>query len=85
MEGLRLRRRSGRRLGGVLTLLADEDETGEFMILEQYVASTKRPFEPLRPRRHHATTGWNNEGIILSAEIYPTDHVLRGLTSVATS
>jgi hypothetical protein len=64
-------------------LLSDEDCTGEILILENYIVATSVPFGPLRPRQHHALSNLNNCAVKFYSDIYFTDAVLRGATTMA--
>lgn len=79
---------SGRDLDTTFSmLLSDEDETGEFLVMENYISSGNVPFGPLRPRQHHMLTGLNGNGVNvkLYSDIYPTDNIFHGATTMATS
>ena len=69
----------GRDLDSTLALLAtDEDETGDVLVLENYIQSSTIPFEPLEPRKHHNLSGLNATGINIKffSDIHFQDHVL---------
>jgi len=74
----------GRDLNAAGTLAAnDEDETGQYLVLENYIETSSRPRAQLRPRLHHMLTNLHNDNVRFFTWLYPTDHILRGATTMA--
>lgn len=69
----------GRDLDSTVALLAtDEDETGDILVMENYIRTTTIPFEPLHPSKHHNLSGLNATGVNVKffSDIHFQDHVL---------
>lgn len=69
----------GKDLNAAGTLLAtDEDETGAYAVIQNYIETSTISRHPLEPRTDHLRTGLSNSDLILSSDIYPLDHAFRG-------
>ena len=66
-----------------ITLLSDEDETGEILVLENYIRAATISDTPLRPRAHHMLQNLNNKQVAFSSKIYFTDNIFNGATTMA--
>ena len=61
----------------------DEDETGELLVLENYIQSSTVAFGPIRPRQHHMLRNLNNDGVKFFSDVFFCDNVFFGATTMA--
>lgn len=64
-------------------LATDEDETGEIIVLENYIQADCVAFGPLRARQHHALSNLHNHGVKFYSDIQFADNVFKGATTMA--
>ena len=81
---LRFAANSGKDLNAAGILAAsDEDETGEYLVMENYLESRLHSSQPLRPDKDHMRQDLDSADVRFYTDLYPTDHILRGATTMS--
>ena len=62
--------------------LTDEDETGEALVLENYIQSDSIAMGALVPRQHHMAQNLHNQGVKLYCDLHFCDNVFFGATTM---
>ena len=60
-------------------------QTGEFLCLENYIEAATVARGQMRPRQHHMLQNLHNSNVKFYSDLFPTDSIFNGATTMATS